>query len=363
MTVTIFKTPGHLDLRAVSTFGLNAKPGNKSPIGYFGTGLKMAIAVLVRSGVDVVISVGSKSYVFYTATKEFRGEPKRFIRMKRRDGLLKSWHYESLPYTTDLAKNWELWMAYRELESNTIDEGGTTEVHRSGVFDGLEYAPKDETWIIVEGDDFAALHETARGTIFLPDALRQPTAETPKFQIFESPSDFVYYRGMRVMELEKRSIFTYNILDQKQLTEDRTLRDQWSLQYDLANFLVSHTDRAVINRYLNADENSWEYDLPFDYAHSPSQEFLDVIARRKKKTAESLALAADGMSKDRGLWSTDRVNTLYGRFVRVAKRPLSEAFGRWVEWRGLDLSSDEAALLEEVRVAVGDTETVGNYEF
>ena len=31
---------------------------------------------------------------------------------------------EQLPFTTELGKNWEVWQAYRELHSNTLDESG-----------------------------------------------------------------------------------------------------------------------------------------------------------------------------------------------------------------------------------------------
>ena len=46
-------TKGKLDLRSLSTFGLNAKPNTTNPIGYFGTGMKYAIAVLLRKHVSI----------------------------------------------------------------------------------------------------------------------------------------------------------------------------------------------------------------------------------------------------------------------------------------------------------------------
>jgi len=44
----IFHNQGELDIRAVTTFGLSVKK-NDNPIGYFGTGLKYAIAALPKS--------------------------------------------------------------------------------------------------------------------------------------------------------------------------------------------------------------------------------------------------------------------------------------------------------------------------
>jgi hypothetical protein len=47
MTSLVFRTPGVLDLRALTTFGMSSKPNSTSPIGIFGTGLKYAVAVMV----------------------------------------------------------------------------------------------------------------------------------------------------------------------------------------------------------------------------------------------------------------------------------------------------------------------------
>ena len=47
MTVS-FITPGQIDLENVFTFGISAKESD-NPIGFFGTGLKFAIATLLRT--------------------------------------------------------------------------------------------------------------------------------------------------------------------------------------------------------------------------------------------------------------------------------------------------------------------------
>lgn len=44
----IFENPGEIDPRMISTFGVNVKE-NDSAIGFFGTGLKYAIAILLRN--------------------------------------------------------------------------------------------------------------------------------------------------------------------------------------------------------------------------------------------------------------------------------------------------------------------------
>ena len=45
----VFENPGEIDIRSISTFGVSVKEGD-NPIGFFGTGLKYAIVVLLRTG-------------------------------------------------------------------------------------------------------------------------------------------------------------------------------------------------------------------------------------------------------------------------------------------------------------------------
>lgn len=50
----IFETPGNLDIQAIAT----------SPIGFFGTWLKYAIAVLLREGCQISIFTNKTLYRF-----------------------------------------------------------------------------------------------------------------------------------------------------------------------------------------------------------------------------------------------------------------------------------------------------------
>lgn len=49
MSVVQFRTPGLIPLEAFDTMGISAKVGDH-PIGRFGTGLKYAVAVILREG-------------------------------------------------------------------------------------------------------------------------------------------------------------------------------------------------------------------------------------------------------------------------------------------------------------------------
>ena len=69
----VFHTPTLIPIEGFTTFGLNAKPNVKTPIGFFGTGLKYAVAITLRLGGTFYLYIGSGLYEFYISKGEFRG--------------------------------------------------------------------------------------------------------------------------------------------------------------------------------------------------------------------------------------------------------------------------------------------------
>ena len=74
----VFSTPTELDFIALRTFGLSVKE-SEDPIGRFGTGLKYAVAVLIRTGAEVSISAGEKRISIRREERNFRDQTINFI--------------------------------------------------------------------------------------------------------------------------------------------------------------------------------------------------------------------------------------------------------------------------------------------
>src|ERR1700761_673266 len=110
----VFENPGEIDPLAIRTFGVSVKEGD-NPIGFFGTGLKYALSILLRTGHHISIQAGERTLTFATKEAAIRNQPFNLITM---DG-------EPLGFTDAVGKTWEVWMAYRELYCNCKDEGGT----------------------------------------------------------------------------------------------------------------------------------------------------------------------------------------------------------------------------------------------
>lgn len=259
----IFTNPGEIDIRSISTFGVSVKEGN-NPIGFFGTGLKYAIAVLLRTGHRITIMSGDTVVQFGIEAQDVRGQAFDFVTMQVGDGPA-----TSVGFTTELGKQWAVWMAYREIACNCKDEGGSA--------DRAPYMVDPEagrTQIVVQGDEFDAVFARAHEFI-LGD---EPQAVYGTLEVRKQPSHHFFYRGVRIADLHRPSLFTYSEQTQIELTEDRTAKSMWEVQHRIISGVLQATDRDFIRTMVTAPEESYESTLDFHgWGPTPSAEFLEVV--------------------------------------------------------------------------------------
>lgn len=264
----IFTNPGEIDPLLIHSFGVNVKTGD-NPIGYFGTGLKYALAVLIRTGQRVTIYSGETVYTVGKVEKTIRDKTFEFITLND----------QPLGFTTDLGKNWELWMAYRELYCNALDEGGevTTDTFFAG---GIATF----TNVVVEGDAFFEVHSN-RSEYFLEG---EPYIKFGGVHIHKNPSTTLFYRGICVGQLPQPSLYTYNILTQTALTEDRTVKDVYTASFRLVAELRHYDDEELLEKILTAERGTWENSFDFDYSSTPGKVYLDTIGRLMEYNSANL---------------------------------------------------------------------------
>ncbi len=273
----LFRNSGELDIRLMATFGCSVKESD-NPIGFFGTGLKYALAVLLRTGHKVVFHLGTE--VLHAETKEM------ILRGKSFQGIFVGDTY--LGFTTELGKNWELWMAYRELYCNAKDEP-ECEVREIFANDPLTPLP-NKTSIIIIGDDFAKEHRQ-RGQFLLesnPDFVLGNTVE-----VRTTPSNGLFYKGVRVATLDAQCLFTYNIIAPLTLTEDRTCASMWDARREIALALSTHAPELLLMRILSAPIDNYEHSLDFDWHSStPSDTFCNVVTALERDSAMTMNRSA-----------------------------------------------------------------------
>lgn len=264
-----FTTPGPISEDAFNVFGLSAKQ-SESPIGRFGTGLKYAVAVLLRAGASIAVKSADSDEIlsFSTMPSIFRGKPVNYIFLGEK----------KLSFTTELGQNWLLWYAFRELYANTLDEGGemhlsTEELDETGIPEGM-------STISVQSD---ALYEMAQNLhqYFLPKHEEPQYFLKSAFDVavIAEENSAIFANGIRAYELEMPTLYTYNILGDVYLTEERLLLGTLYVELALRG-LLRHSNAShatIIERILSCPESYWESSV--SYTAINSKEELSETAR------------------------------------------------------------------------------------
>ena len=278
----IFTNPSLIDLDAALLMGVNAKT-EESPIGWFGTGLKFAIATLLRNNCSVTLYRDGEPFVFHSEPFETRG--KAFSRVLMND--------QRLGFTTDLGRSWKPWQAYRELYSNAKDEQGKTRAIQADMLEN--YTIAGCTVIAVEGDAIEQAHAT-RDEFLLNTA---PLIDLPTIALHHGSGNSVFYRGIRVAEVAQPTLYRYNIKHAVELTEDRTLAAWYKLNILCVSMLneLMDADRADVVKEFVLAKGTWEAKADFDWGTVALSErtasFIWELGktRRGEMNATLLALA------------------------------------------------------------------------
>lgn len=257
MNTVYLENDGIIDLSAITTFGVNVKE-SENPFGFFGTGMKYALAILLRENHKITIYAGEEKHEFTTIEKDIRGKQFHIICLDGRE----------LGFTLDLGKTWEMWQAYRELYCNTLDEDGIVTT------DSCEPAA-GKTLIIVEGKEFFECH-IKRDLIIL--------RSTPKYQeasvdIHEGESNHMHMNTIRVRDLPHKSLFTYNITSSVDLTEDRTIKYDFQPDGIVRRAVLHGDNRDFITAFITAPEETYEQELNCDQGDQPGDVFMEIVKK------------------------------------------------------------------------------------
>jgi hypothetical protein len=251
----VFKNNGLINIEAITTFGVSSKENNNA-IGFFGTGLKYSIAILLREHAKVIIYIGLEKYEFTKETKTVRVNDFEFILMNG----------TPLAFTTELGKTWQLWQAYRELYCNCQDENGKVTIEAN------PQPSEGTTTVIVESKELEQIHLN-NDDIILNSA---PLEVVKGLEIHPRESKFLYYRNIRICELQKPTKFTYNFTRHIELTEDRTAKYSYMVQYEFIRGIFLSKDASIIRKVIINTRDYYEGQLDFDVSGEVSDEFLEI---------------------------------------------------------------------------------------
>ena len=251
-----FENESKFDLDAMLTLGVSVKE-NDNAIGYFGTGFKYAAAIILRLGGTIEVCSHGEVIRFTTRASLIRGKEFHIVQA---NGVDKG-------FTTDLGKNWEPWMAYRELYCNAMDEGGTVGLVQQGMY----------TCIRVDCKELEEAHANKDSFILKRDLI----CVMDDIEIHRGSSNAYYYKGIRVASLSKPSFYTYNFLSEVELTEDRTAKYPFMLDGEIAaSYVLYGKEDNCYAVFGNELTHEWTFGL--NSFIPPCEAFMNAIGRLLK---------------------------------------------------------------------------------
>lgn len=299
MSSIVFTNPGEIDPRLIALMGVNVKPESSSPIGFFGTGLKYALATALRFKCQVIIHSGLKTHIFWLKNETIRGKPFDTIQMQTDRG-----DFIDLGFTTELGKTWELWMSYREFLCNALDEGAS--FGEAGFETSEKIIPEaGKTQIVVSGDAFVAEHRRRSDWYLTSKPLEVCEAKDRgyKVAIHPGPGKGIFYQGIRVHRFEdgKASKFSWNILSALTLSEDRQVKSWYDFKSAIAHAVaMGCTNWVILRDLMLAPQKSFEHSIPWSYCnYAPSEDFVEVIDQLFDRNFATLPQEALQLVKER----------------------------------------------------------------
>lgn len=296
--VISFTTPGALDIQSATTFGVTTKTGDDSAIGYFGTGLKYAIAICLRLNQNVVVGVYKhgdlvERYAFTTITENIGGKDFSVVHVNG----------QRCAFTTEVGKTWTLMDAYRELYSNTVDAKGVisedeveagVKLQRAipvlmGMYSDNEYV----TVITVSGEAFVNSHRNRKEFLLT----RNLIGTWNNVEVHEGQTTNIYYKGIKVFSSQVPFLYTYNLMGKVELTEDRTAKNEYSLRAEIAECISSSDNKDVISHVVTASDKVHESKLYFFNHGAISEEFKLVVSTHARKFTKNLSETAYNVCK------------------------------------------------------------------
>lgn len=224
-----FLTPTALPIEAATTMGVSVK--GDGAIGKFGTGLKYAIAGVLRLNGTVSVTIQGEQFDFTAKDTDIRGKAFRVV------------HCNGQPcgFTTELGKHWQPWQLFRELASNALDEGGSWQRDPGHAV----------TAIAVNCREVEDAERTEQ--VFIGDK-KVLVASTVGATIHEGPSQHYYFNGIRAGSFGGVAPVTVNV-SHGSLSEDRLL-DMHTVQSELAWAFRSATawDESLLLSILSHSE-------------------------------------------------------------------------------------------------------------
>jgi len=308
MEYVMIENKGEASAEAFTLLGASVKTSD-SPIGFFGSGNKYAIALLLRQRYDLQIFSGEEHLGPTVETVNFRGETFGRVLIQGKETSI----------TTRTGPAWETWMALREFVCNAMDEDSSPNVCLVDEEDIVGREGYTRIFIEYRGEVEKAYDNLSDIVVLNHEEL----AVNSIGGLFLDHSPGVFRRGVACISEDERGnyLFAYN-LQNIDITEQRLVKSDYDTTQQIREILMDLKDKALIQiaiqKALIYDGNGAFYNEgcgnSWPYAASFTSEWYDVL-----KTYPGVFCSASSYNAipedDRAVY-TPLVNSFYEKIIR-----------------------------------------------
>lgn len=346
---------GEIDIQALTLLGATNKRGDNSKIGYFGSGLKYAMAVLLKYKIPIAIFAGEKEIKITTVRKDFRGEKFDVIKV---NGKLTS-------LTTEMGPDWEAWFAVREIYCNALDEKDS----KLGLADKPKGKKGYTTFFIKFAPELDNLfsHWNEYFSEKRNDLICEDSMKSTRMFSGNSKKFIIYRKGIRCHISNEKCLYHYD-LDWVDINESRTIKDMWDLEYHLPSKVAMCANAQVIKDIFDNYKDTYEGDMKWHYANRFNEHWLKVINGRKLVKLDISGFFIEDIAKGNCLvLPNNLVSALkdyFGNKVTVLGRSDNTDDGKDVEptTQQAEALNDAVAFLKKVSIEIKHPIILHNFE-
>ncbi len=249
-----------IDENAFTLLGACTKRDDSNKIGYFGSGLKYAIAVLLRENIEFKVFSGEKEIVIGLESQLFREQAFNVITVNGKKTSL----------TTSMGVDWKIWQAIREIFCNALDETDSTH----GIVE--EIIPKDgvTSFYLPVGNEEIQQILNSWDNYF---SFNRTQIAGDCCKIFHSLNDTtnIYRKGIRCHDSSFHSLYDYDF-SKIRINESRTIKYTWEINEGIAQLWGVYATPQMITNLISMYKEHNSHDCQENYADWNYANFSDV---------------------------------------------------------------------------------------
>lgn len=257
---------GLIEKGAFALMGASTKREDDKKIGFFGSGLKYSVAVLLKHKNDFKIFSGLEEIKLSTKKTKFRDQNFDIICINGKKTNL----------TTDMGPDWEEWFAIREIYCNALDEKDCL----IEVVDEINPIEGKTAFFISISDNLHKLLDNWND--YFSNKREDLICWDEKTRIYNGGRDLTVYRkGVQCFKSTgRKSLFDYD-LSWIKINESRVIKDSFDILYYLPMEIAKIADSKVITMIFNHIINSYEEQMCWDCVSEFNSVWLDMIGNKK----------------------------------------------------------------------------------